>query len=355
MTNIVHEAETQRQHPRYRIPVQVELFGKTYPATDVSAGGVGISNADFDLGVGRVEKGRLIFPMEGYSFTIDLDMELRYVRRDEGHAGFRFQNTTKQTQSALRYISDAYISGEVVRLNDILTVLARDNDSKVRKQVTGKADDSKTRIPPGYLILLGTAALLIAFIGWSMYQRLFINEVTEANIHVATVAIRAPANGQLTFVRTSEQVAAGDQFAALLTTAEDKEIVINSPCNCFVMTSAALPDAFVGKGDELAVLVDQQAEPFVRVLVNREDLLAIYEGADVTVRFPDGTKEKPKTIRRVSYDGEIIENGVVYHQLIMEVDKPLSLSEVGNPVSVIINRFNKRKRTITPAEQSVEG
>ncbi|MGV6802540.1 MAG: HlyD family efflux transporter periplasmic adaptor subunit [bacterium] len=353
MTNIVHEAETQRQHPRYKIPAQVELFGKIYPVTDISVGGVGIGNADFDLGVGKTEKGKLIFPMDGYSFILDIEMELRYVRRDASHAGFRFQNVKKQTQNALRYIADAYIGGEIVRMNDILTVLARDTDSKIRKTITGESpgETTKQTIPTGYLILMGIALALILLIGTALFNRIFVNEVTQANVHVATIPVKSPAAGQLTFVRTGDRITTGDALASMTTTAEGREIVINSPCNCLVMSKSALEAAYVGKGDELAVLVDEEAVPYVRVLVNRRDLMSIYEGADVVINFPDGSHVRPTAFRRVSYEGEILQDGIVLTELILEVEKPLTLADVGNPVSVRINRAMHRKRNVTAAKE----
>lgn len=351
MSKIVHEAETQRQHPRYKMPVRVELFGKQYIASDISVGGVGIKEADFDLGVGRVEKGKLIFPMDGYSFTVEVDMELRYVRRDSGQAGFRFQNIDRQTVAAMRNIFDGYIGGEVVQTNDMLTVLARDNSAKERKQVEADANAKKASnaVPRGYIAMLLACLLLAGFIMYSLYNRMFVNEVLQADIAVDTIPVRAPAAGQLSFVRAGEEVVAGDTLAAL-TRDDGTEILIPSPCDCFVMSRSALNDAYAYRGDVLFELVDRNAVPFVRAVVSREDLMAMYRNREVIVTFADGSKEKPTRFRRDTLQGEVTQDGVVLNPILIETSKPLTLSDIGTPVSVRINRARRVRSEVSGSE-----
>src|SRR5215210_6143831 len=46
---VVHEAEAQRQHARYRLPARVRVNGTTYTIHDWSVGGFSIADIDSDL------------------------------------------------------------------------------------------------------------------------------------------------------------------------------------------------------------------------------------------------------------------------------------------------------------------
>ena len=73
MRQIVHEAETQRQHARYKLPLKVFFKGKLYKVADWSVGGIGIVgiDADSDAEVGAVSTFRIIFPSRnGFNFSL---------------------------------------------------------------------------------------------------------------------------------------------------------------------------------------------------------------------------------------------------------------------------------------------
>jgi len=62
MTKITHEAEVQRQHPRYRLPVRCIHNGMQVAVVDISVGGLGIRTGSLDVKPGRVLELTLVFP-----------------------------------------------------------------------------------------------------------------------------------------------------------------------------------------------------------------------------------------------------------------------------------------------------
>jgi len=62
MSQVAHEAEVQRQHTRYRIPLRCELRGASFEVQDWSIGGLSINEPPADLKIGHQESLKLSFP-----------------------------------------------------------------------------------------------------------------------------------------------------------------------------------------------------------------------------------------------------------------------------------------------------
>ena len=65
MTKIAHEAEVQRQHPRYRIPIRCIYNGTQISVVDVSVGGIGLRAGSFEVKPGRVLVLTRVFTFSG--------------------------------------------------------------------------------------------------------------------------------------------------------------------------------------------------------------------------------------------------------------------------------------------------
>ena len=116
MRQIVHEAETQRQHARYKLPLKVFFKGKLFKVADWSVGGIGIAgiDADTEAEVGSVSTFRIIFPFDSFELLLAVEGEIRYVDVATHRMGVRYVRLTPRQSNVMRYLVDALLSGEVV-------------------------------------------------------------------------------------------------------------------------------------------------------------------------------------------------------------------------------------------------
>ena len=89
MRQIVHEAETQRQHARYKLPLKVFFKGKLYKVADWSVGGIGIVgiDADSEAEAGSVGTFRIIFPFDSFELLLAVDGRDPLRRRGQSADG----------------------------------------------------------------------------------------------------------------------------------------------------------------------------------------------------------------------------------------------------------------------------
>ena len=109
MTKIAHEAEVQRQHPRYRIPIRCIYNGTQISVVDVSVGGIGLRAGSFEVKPGRVLDLTLVFPFSGYELTLPINAEVRYIAEEHSRIGLRFVDVSPRQHNLLRFILDAIL------------------------------------------------------------------------------------------------------------------------------------------------------------------------------------------------------------------------------------------------------
>src|SRR5690349_15867286 len=101
MTMITHEAEVQRQHPRYRLPMKCLHAGTQVSVIDLSVGGIGVRSGTFPAVPGHIVDLTLIFPFNGYELTLPVQAEVRYVNEEHGRVGMRFANVSPRQHNLL--------------------------------------------------------------------------------------------------------------------------------------------------------------------------------------------------------------------------------------------------------------
>ena len=181
MSQVAHEAEVQRQHTRYRIPLRCELRGACFEVQDWSIGGLSLKDPPADLKIGHQESLKLSFPFTDYAIGISVDAEPRYIDGANKRAGLKFVNVTRRQVDVLRFMIDAYLSGEVVEAKDLIEVSARRNEARARAVPGAEAPTTvRGRLSRGMgrAVRFGAAGLgglvLLGFIGTGLYERLFV-------------------------------------------------------------------------------------------------------------------------------------------------------------------------------------
>jgi alginate biosynthesis protein Alg44 len=347
LRQIVHEAETQRQHARYKLPLKVAFQGHLYKVADWSVGGIGIVGIDFDIGVGSVQTFRLIFPFDSFELLLAVEGEIRYIDHDKQRIGVRFVRLTPRQSNVMRYLVEAMLAGEVVDAGDIIEVTARRFDAVSRQvpQATPKTYLQRARrsvgkaAAYGLIILIGVGLFDFAISG--AYERLFTVDARSAAVAGEVVVLASPVAGQLALTATSGSVARGAPVFQIADQSQSK-IPVTSPCDCFILKVAANDGTYVRAGDTVVTLVPRSSRQYVSALVDPTMVMRLYPGASVRLQYVDGTVIDPARIVRMP--PTLNSNGIATTDLVpVEIDpgRALTADAIGQPVAVRFNTFDQ--------------
>jgi mannuronan synthase len=345
MTKITHEAEVQRQHPRYRLPVRCIYNGTQLPVVDVSVGGLGVRTGLLDVKPGRVLDLTLVFPFSGYELTLPINAEVRYIAEEHSRIGLRFVDVSPRQHNLLRFILDAYLAGEVVEAGDVLDVVSRRNEGKTREVPQRPAPQGfmanvahHGRSAAGYVGIAAATLLLLGFIGTGLFERLYVIPAQSALITADLVTVPAPSNGQLTFVAPGEQVRAGEPLLTIQGP-QGNSIVIDSPCDCVVQARYNRASTFVREGTPVLTLREKSSAPYITASVPQDQLLRFYRGASAVIEYADGTRVRGAQVERLPMPADA---DAASDRFLVKLapGRELETSTIGQPVSVVFNTFS---------------
>jgi mannuronan synthase len=305
MSQVAHEAEVQRQHTRYRIPLRCELGGTTFEVNDWSIGGLSLKDPPADLRIGHKEALKLSFPFSDYAIGISVDAEPRYIDGANKRAGLKFVNVTRRQADVLRFMIDAYLSGEVVEAKDLIEVSARRNEARARAVPEAEAPATvRGRVSRGMgrAVRFGAAGLgglvLLGFIGTGLYERLFVVPAQSAIVTTDLLTVPAPLGGSVAFLAQTGSVKRGEPVAAV-ESLDGKSSILASPCDCDVQVRFASLGDFVTPGVPIISLRRQESKPYVAAFVPRDQIMRIYDSATARVVLTNGRQFTEKKMRVV--------------------------------------------------------
>jgi len=346
MSTITHEAEVQRQHPRYRLPMRCLHNGTPVSVIDLSVGGIGVRAGAFDAKPGHIVDLMLIFPFNGYELTLPVRAEARYVNQDHSRIGMRFVDVSARQHNLLRFILDAYLSGEVVEAGDVLDVVSRRNEGKTREVPQRPKPEGLVanaayygRSFAGYGLIAAATLLLVGFIGTGVFQRMYIIPAQSALITTDLVTVPAPANGQVTFVAAGSEVQAGEPLLTIQGPQGTSSIVIDSPCDCVVQARYSRASSFVREGAPILVLREKTSVPYISASIPQSEVLRFYRGARAVVEYADGMRVRDVQIEPMpAFSDEDAKAGRFLVKL--APGRELDDTAIGQPVSVVFNTFS---------------
>ncbi|WP_160310431.1 PilZ domain-containing protein [Microvirga vignae] len=346
MSTITHEAEVQRQHPRYRLPVRCLHGGMPVSVIDLSVGGMGVRIGVVDARPSDIVELVLIFPFNGYELTLPVRAEVRYVNQDQGRVGMRFVDVSPRQHNLLRFILDAYLSGEVVEAGDVLDVVSRRNEGKTREVPQRPEPQGLVanmayhgRSIAGYGAIVSITLLLLGFIGTGVFQKMYMIPAQSALITADLVTVPAPSSGQLTFVAAGNEVQAGEPLLTIQGPQGSSSIVIDSPCDCAIQARYNRPSSFVREGAPILVLREKTSTPYITASIPQSDVLRFYRGARAVVEYADGTLVRDVGIEPLpTYSDTDASAGRFLVKL--SPGRELEDTAIGQPVSVIFDTFS---------------
>ncbi|MGO4386524.1 PilZ domain-containing protein [Microvirga sp. 2YAF29] len=343
---ITHEAEVQRQHPRYRLPMKCLYAGTQVQVIDLSIGGIGVRNGAFDAVPGCIVALTLIFPFNGYELTLPVQAEVRYVNEEHSRVGMRFANVSPRQHNLLRFVLDAYLSGEIVEAGDVLDVVSRRNEGKTRDvpqrpKPQGLKENAfhYGRNFAGYAAVAAVTLLLVGFIASGIFQKLYIIPAQSAQITADLVTVPAPSSGQLTFVASGDEVQAGEPLLTIQGPQGSNSIVIDSPCDCIVQARYNRASNFVRDGAPILVLREKTSAPYITASIPQTEVLRFYRGAKAVIEYADGTTVRDVQVERLP---TLPDNGAGNGRFLVKIapGRELESSTIGQPVSVVFDTFS---------------
>jgi mannuronan synthase len=332
----------QRQFARYQLPLRCVIDGAGHEVLDWSTGGFAVTGYRGGSRPGEALRVQLIFPFSDYSLMMTVLAEVRSFEQATGRLGLRFKAATDNQTNVLRYMIDAYLSGEIMNMGDVIEVSARKSDSPARADKLAAASGTKRRIGEtirrfaGAAVIMGVTLGLIGYVALGIYQRLYVRNAMLASVDIETVVIGAPIAGALTSLTTSKTVKQGEPIATV-TDRAGVQSVVTSPCACLVVGAVVKAGSSVSEGQPLIRLAETAAKPFILATVDPDTLMALYRGAVAHMQYLDGTESVVRLDRfppQTATNGGVGHAGVGIDVKIAAGRDDLAADMVGNPVRV---------------------
>jgi mannuronan synthase len=280
---IVHEAEVQRQHPRFRIPAQCLIGGAAFEVFDWSLGGLSIMGFANPLAVGDLLDLQIVYQIDHVALVVDVIGEVRYQRPQDDRVGFRFSNIGDAQQGLMRRVFESYLQGEIMPYESVVNGI--DLGSAQAANIT------KTKITPSRFMGLSALAVMSLALTWTVssniYARSFVHRAAAAVIEAESFPVNAPVSGQLTFVTDKKDVIDGEVVASVRDR-NGTDVMIDSPCACRAKLIGTT-GGFIARGDRLLRLIPPNAGMSIKVTLPRSALSNI-DQATIGITYSDGFK-----------------------------------------------------------------
>ncbi len=300
MNVVTISPSTSYEHISVRLPIRAVMDSKAYTVPEWSASGFRIASADIDLGVSGTAPFKLLFPFD--AFDLILRVKAKVIRSNPATktTDFAFLGLTKRQGELLQYISDAYLSEELVSSGDLIEVVARTpKTAEMPKAAEAATVPQRAGRAFGKILttlaLGGIAAGLAIYLATSAYQRSFVIPAVSAVVTVDKSEITSPTAGIATITAKDTALKVGDPVAEV--TALGGEVVkIASPCNCSMPATNQSGPLPIAAGATILSLSHDDSTPQISAFVRYDDLLTLYRGASVKLYFADGSVSRDAKI-----------------------------------------------------------
>jgi mannuronan synthase len=283
-SNVVHEAEAQRQYARLKLPAKIRYLtpqGQELeaPLLDLSIGGFSFNPGNNLLSEGQYCRGKLMFEVEGIGFAMEVEFQVRSLAGGK-RAGCEFHHLRPREMAALRYLISSFLSGELINVGDLLSTLQRDNFTKPRKGTDGAPAGFFDRLRAASLslgiFLVGLAAC--TYVLYQLYDIYFITHADSAQVAVPGQQVSMPREGSVqSLVKVGSVVAQGapvgtfssnmmDVLKGILPTEDltpdnlqrlfgkSFQGTLTSPCDCRVVAQLVGDGQVAGKGEPVFLM-----------------------------------------------------------------------------------------------------
>ncbi len=297
-SKIVHESEVQRQFVRLQLPVEVEINGKRYMSEDWSSGGLALRWPAEEMRAGLREGNTLnavvLFKFGAFDMNLPIDLEVRNISAEKGRIGCRFTNLNPGQISLLQFIVNAYITGEIVRVGDLMEIVARNNNAPKRSipsatEGLSAGQKFKRRLKTlfNWTLVFGASAALLLYIGFGVWERAFIVAADSATVMGETMLIESPKSGKLFYqpLKQGTRVNKGTPLL-MVETAKGNMVSVDSPCDCVIRERLHDNRATISTGAAVLRLISAESTPYVEAKLPVPEALRLSVGDVVMLGLP---------------------------------------------------------------------
>ena len=365
-SNVVHEAEAQRQYARLKLPARIcyrtpqgqELEA---PVLDLSVGGFGFEPGNALLAEGQHYRGKLMFEIEGIGFVMEVQFQVRSLNGSK-RAGCEFHNLKPREISALRYLISSFLSGDLINVGDLINTLQRENFTKSRK---GKDDNQVSFFQRTKALGLTLGIFLIGvsactYILYQLYDVYFITHADSAQVAVPGQQVSMPREGSVqSLVKVGDVVAKGAPVGTFSSNMMDvlKGILptedltpdnlqrlfgktfqgsLTSPCDCRVVAQLVGDGQVAGKGQPVFHMAPVDSVATVEARFPYRAFDELQPGTNVSF-----TIAGEKTERMGHIDTLALQEGGLASDIrvMIQPEQPLPTELAKRPVDVRISPF----------------
>lgn len=381
----VHESEGQRQYPRIRVAAALQFVSggvaRRYSLHDLSAGGLSFAATDSFPLQSLIRGASIAFRMEGVSFSLNVDFKIVNHDRQAGRYGCRFENLETHQIAALRHLITSHLTGEVVSVGNMLSIMSRDNFIGPRKKAGESGLSAIARLRAlaitGLVLVAGLGAF--AYASTHVYDLLFVTHSAAAKIAVPSVLITMPRDGTFHslipdngLVKKGAPIAAyesamldvmqndpgalklsPDQLAQLL--GQELRGSLSSPCDCRVHKQFAMDEQYVNRLMPVLELIPEKPKPYVLGRFHYEQIDGLPPGRRVSFVISGESSSRVGRIKEVrtlpvmapdvggQNDLRGLNNSSTTTDVIVEIEpaEPIAAELIERPVDVRVNALDR--------------
>lgn len=362
-SNVVHEAEAQRQYARLKLPAKIRYRtpqGQELEAQllDLSVGGFGFQPGNTLLSEGQRFHGKLMFEVEGIGFAMDVQFQVRSLV-DGKRAGCEFHELRPREIAALRYLISSFLSGELVNVGDLISTLQRENFTKPRK---GKGDDKMSLAARVKALGLSLSIFLVgvaasSYVLYQLYDVYFITHADSAQVSVPGQQVSMPREGTVqSLVKVGETVAKGAPVGTFSSSALDvlKNVLkpeemapdnlqrlfdksfqgtLTSPCDCRVVAQLVGDGQVAAKGAAVFMMAPVDAVATVEARFPYRAFDELQPGSPVNFLVAGESEPRSGRISTLALQDGGLASDI---RVAIQPDQPLATELAKRPVDVRI-------------------
>lgn len=362
-SNVVHEAEAQRQYARLKLPAKIRYRtpqGQELEAQllDLSVGGFGFQPGNTLLSEGQRFHGKLMFEVEGIGFAMDVQFQVRSLV-DGKRAGCEFHELRPREIAALRYLISSFLSGELVNVGDLISTLQRENFTKPRK---GKGDDKMSLAARVKALGLSLSIFLVgvaasSYVLYQLYDVYFITHADSAQVSVPGQQVSMPREGTVqSLVKVGDTVAKGAPVGTFSSSALDvlKNVLkpeemapdnlqrlfdksfqgtLTSPCDCRVVAQLVGDGQVAAKGAAVFMMAPVDAVATVEARFPYRSFDELQPGSPVNFLVAGESEPRSGRISTLALQDGGLASDI---RVAIQPDQPLATELAKRPVDVRI-------------------
>ena len=279
---IVHEAEITRQNARFRIPVKMEIDGKIYKLRDWSLTGCSVIDMPEEY-IKKHTTGKMIFIFDQFETMID-NLQIECLYKKENDIGCRFTDLTPQQISILNQIITAYINGDIITQDDIITAVTKIQMYPKKKKID-EVEKKKAKLI--LFLIFTTLAVIMIFLSYIIYKKVFIVESINGYVDSNITTLRSPYPSFIKFQKnyqTDQNISDGETVAVAYLVGGGVSRIV-SPVSGKIFKIYSKNNEFINTGEPILSIIDLNATRYIHATFYSKETKKIKIGYIVKIIF----------------------------------------------------------------------